>query len=77
VLHGPIPTGDLRSRSETHWTLRQLLENNQVAIPQDLALEEEGLAVEWQVKAKNLIQILSKDSIRGSSADRLIASTLS
>lgn len=66
----------LNCRSETHWALRTLLENNRVAIPRDASLEEEALAVEWQTNAKGLVQIVGKDTIRktlGRSPDRLDA----
>jgi len=57
----------------THWALRSLLENGLVAIPRDDALEEELLALEWQITPAGKIQILAKDTIRatlGRSPDR-------
>lgn len=65
----------LNARAESHWSFRELLENNRIAIPRDLLLEEEALAIEWQpAVATNKIQIVSKDTVRGSigrSPDRL------
>ncbi len=65
----------LNSRAETHWTFRTLLENGRIALPRDRLLEEEAMAVEWQINpATNKIQILSKDTMRGTlgrSPDRL------
>jgi phage terminase large subunit len=66
----------LNLRAESHWKLRELLENNRIALPRDAALEEEALAVEWQVANSGAIQILGKDLIRkaiGRSPDRLDA----
>ena len=67
----------LNQRAESHWKLRELLENNRVALPRDSALEEEGLAVEWQLTvASGTVQMLSKDTMRatlGRSPDRLDA----
>jgi len=63
----------LNARAETHWALRSLLENGLVAIPRDDALEEELLALEWQITPAGKIQILAKDTIRatlGRSPDR-------
>ena len=51
-------------RAAAHWTFRTLLEDNKVALPRDAALEEEALAVEWQVAVNGTVQILSKDTIR-------------
>jgi hypothetical protein len=53
-----------------------LLENGKVAIARDAKLEEEALAVEWQIEPKGRIQILSKDTMKttlGRSPDRLDA----
>lgn len=61
-------------RAQTHWAVRDLLEAGDVALPPDSQLEEEALAVEWQVNPAGQIQILGKDTIRstlGRSPDRL------
>ena len=53
--------------------MRSLLENGLVAIPRDDALEEELLALEWQITPAGKIQILATDTIRatlGRSPDR-------
>lgn len=67
----------LNVRAETHWRVRELLERGQVAIPRDELLEEEALAVQWQLAVSGgKVQILSKDLIRadlGRSPDRLDA----
>jgi hypothetical protein len=43
------PRRFLNARAETHWKLRELLENNRIALPRSQPLEEEALAVEWQL----------------------------
>lgn len=67
----------LNARAETHWRIRELLERGEVALPQDDNLEEEALAVQWQLTlGGGKVQILSKDLIRaelGRSPDRLDA----
>ena len=63
-------------RAASHWQFRTLLEDNKVALPSDAALQEEALAVEWQVAVNGTVQILSKDTVRatlGRSPDRLDA----
>ena len=71
------PSRWLNRRAESHWFLRTVLESGKVALPPDRVLEEEALAVEWQVNAAGQIQILGKDLIRkelgGRSPDRLDA----
>lgn len=71
------PRRFLNSRAESHWRIRELLENNLVAIPRDAMMEEEALSVEWQLaQSGGTVQILSKDTIRatlGRSPDRLDA----
>jgi hypothetical protein len=69
----PDPRRFLNMRAAAHWRLRELLENNKVALPRDAMLEEELLAIEWQLDKKDAIQIVSKDLIRktlGRSPDR-------
>jgi hypothetical protein len=66
----------LNRRAESHWKFRELLENNVIALPRDPALEEEAMAIEWQLTAAGQIQIVSKDAVRqtlGRSPDRLDA----
>lgn len=70
------PDRFLNLRAEAHWKFRELLERNAVALPRDPLLEEEALAVEWQVATNGSIQILAKDTIKstiGRSPDRLDA----
>jgi phage terminase large subunit len=66
----------LNLRAESHWHFRTLLESNRIALPADALLEEEALAVEWQINQSGQIQILGKDLLRstlGRSPDRLDA----
>ncbi len=66
----------LNTRAESHWHFRNLLEAGKVALPADLELEEEVLAVEWQINSQGKVQIVSKDTIRatlGRSPDKLDA----
>ena len=66
-------------RAETHWRFRESLERGLIELPQDDALFEEALAVEWQINPAGKIQILGKDLIRkslGRSPDRLDAVTM-
>lgn len=45
------------ARAEAHWKFRSLLENNEIALPRDAALEEEALSFEWQIAPNGAIQI--------------------
>jgi hypothetical protein len=67
----------LNRRAGSFWFMPTVLEEGRVALPLDRVLEEEALAVEWQVNAAGQIQILGKDLIRkelgGRSPDRLDA----
>lgn len=66
----------LNERAAVFWSFRRLLEGGKVALPRDPLLEEEALAVEWQINAAGRIQMLDKDLIRreiGRSPDRLDA----
>lgn len=66
----------LNMRAASHWQFRELLENQQVILPRDSALEEEALAVEWQLTTSGHIQVVAKDLVRkaiGRSPDRLDA----
>lgn len=66
----------LNCRAESHWLLRDLLERNRIGLPRDAALEEEALAIEWQLTASGQIQIVGKETVRktlGRSPDRLDA----
>ncbi|MBA3557200.1 MAG: hypothetical protein H0W30_01240 [Gemmatimonadaceae bacterium] len=74
----PEPTRFLNLRAASHWKFRELLENNVVSLPRDSMLEEEALAVEWQLSTggSGAVQIVAKDTIRktlGRSPDRLDA----
>jgi phage terminase large subunit len=63
----------LNLRAQSHWRLRELLEQNIAALPRDEELLEELLAIEWQLSPTGKIQIISKDDIRktlGRSPDR-------
>lgn len=70
----PDDTRFLNLRAQSHWRLRELLEQNIAALPRDQELLEELLAIEWQLsKPAGKIQIISKDDIRstlGRSPDR-------
>lgn len=64
------------ARAETYWTFRELLRTGRATLPSDPKLEEEALAVEWQINTSGQIQIVGKDLIRkelGRSPDRLDA----
>lgn len=71
------PDRFLNCRAETHWVLREQLERGKIALPRDASLEQEALAIEWQLNpAGGKVQILSKDRIRETlkrSPDRLDA----
>ena len=70
------PSRWLNKRAESFWFFRTSLEDGTVALPADRLVEEEALAVEWQISASGAIQILGKDLIRkelGRSPDRLDA----
>jgi hypothetical protein len=73
----PDPARFLNLRAASHWKFRELLENNLISLPRDSMLEEEALAVEWQLTVgSGGIQIVAKDMIRkalGRSPDRLDA----
>lgn len=77
AAQAPEPKRFLNLRAASHWKFRELLENNLISLPRDSALEEEALAVEWQLAAKSDgIQIVGKGVIRqtlGRSPDRLDA----
>jgi hypothetical protein len=60
----PDDTRFLNLRAQSHWRLRELLEQNIAALPRDEELLEELLAIEWQLSKTGKIQILSKDDIR-------------
>ncbi|CAN5872375.1 hypothetical protein BH11GEM2_BH11GEM2_06730 [soil metagenome] len=60
----PDSAHHLNLRAAAHWRLRELLERGEAALPRDAELEEELLALEWQLSPSGLIQILSKDLIR-------------
>lgn len=66
----------LNIRAESHWHFRYLLEAGEVSLPEDPEVEEEALAVEWQINAQGKIQIAGKNLIRsilGRSPDKLDA----
>jgi hypothetical protein len=54
----------LNLRAQSHWRLRELLEQNIAALPRDAELLEELLALEWQITPAGKIQLVSKDTIR-------------
>jgi len=73
------PSRFLNLRAESHWKVRELLEQDRIALPRDTALEEEALAIEWQLTQAGQIQIVGKDAVRkalGRSPDRLDAVTM-
>jgi hypothetical protein len=74
------PSRYLNRRAESHWKLRELLKDGKVALPRDSLLEEEALAIEWQLAPNGgRIQIVSKDLVRKTlrrSPDRLDAVVL-
>ena len=58
------------------WHFRTVLEHGTIQLPPDTLLEEEALAVEWQIAPNGAIQIMGKDLLRkalGRSPDRLDA----
>ncbi len=66
----------LNRRAEAFWHFRTVLEGGKVALPPDRLVEEEALAVEWQIASNGSIQIVGKDLLRkelGRSPDRLDA----
>jgi hypothetical protein len=73
----PEPARFLNLRAASHWKFRELLENSLISLPRDAMLEEEALAVEWQLAVgSGGIQIVAKDMMRkalGRSPDRLDA----
>nr|MBA3560658.1 hypothetical protein [Gemmatimonadaceae bacterium] len=78
AAQAPEPARFLNLRAASHWKFRELLENNIVSLPRDPMLEEEALAVEWQLSTggSGAVQIVAKDTIRktlGRSPDRLDA----
>jgi phage terminase large subunit len=77
AAQAPEPARFLNLRAASHWKFRELLENNIISLPRDSTLEEEALAVEWQLAVgSGGIQIVAKDMIRkalGRSPDRLDA----
>ena len=63
-------------RAEAFWHFRTALEHGTIQLPPDRLLEEEALAVEWQIAPRGAIQIMGKDLLRkalGRSPDRLDA----
>ena len=70
------PSRWLNKRAEAFWHFRDVLENGAIELPPDKLLEEEALAVEWQIAPNGAIQIMGKDLLRkalGRSPDRLDA----
>ncbi len=70
----------LNARAEAHWTLRRLLEDGGIALPEDDLLQEELGKVRWFVSPAGLIQIEAKDDLKsrlaGRSPDRLDAAAM-
>lgn len=63
----------LNTRADSHWALRQLLQDGKVALPPDETLAEDLVAVTWFVNGSGLTQIESKDTLKkelGRSPDR-------
>lgn len=63
-------------KAESAWRLRTLLEERNVALPDDRRLREELLAVKWSPDSRGRVAVESKDDIRsrlGRSPDRLDA----
>jgi len=61
------------------WHFRTVLEEGRVELLPDRLLEEDALAVEWQIAPRGAIQIMGKDLIRkalGRSPDRLDADAI-
>lgn len=66
-------------RAEVYWNLRTILQNDTGEIPQDVALREEALAMEWSEDSKGRIVMIGKDELRKAikrSPDRLDAGTI-
>ena len=70
------PQRFLNARAEAHWTLRKLLEDGQIALPDDDLLREELAQVRWLLTPSGHIKIEPKDDLKariGRSPDRLDA----
>ena len=66
----------LNARAEAHWTLRTLLEDGLIALPDDDFLGEELAQVRWLLTPSGHIKIEAKDDLKariGRSPDRLDA----
>ncbi len=66
----------LNARAEAHWTLRTLLEDGLIALPDDDYLREELAQVRWLLTPSGHIKIEAKDDLKariGRSPDRLDA----
>lgn len=66
-------------KAESAWRLRELLEDGDVALPDDRQLREELLSVKWSPDSKGRVAVESKDDLRsrlGRSPDRLDAVTM-
>ncbi len=66
----------LNARAEAHWTLRKLLEDGLIALPDDDHLREELTQVRWLLTPSGHIKIEPKDDLKariGRSPDRLDA----
>jgi phage terminase large subunit len=76
----PHPDRHLNMRSSAYWGVRELLQKGLIALPRSTELLDEAAATEYQLTAKGLVQIVSKDTIRstlgGKSPDSLDAIVL-
>lgn len=67
-------------RAEVYWNFRTLLESGKAALPRDLLLHEEALAMEWSQDARGRIMMVGKEELRQTlkrSPDRLDAAAMS
>jgi hypothetical protein len=55
----------LNERAKSHWRLRQLLEDDQIALPRDEGLFDELMAVNWKPTADDKVQIEAKSKLKG------------
>ncbi|MEX2528555.1 MAG: hypothetical protein WEA09_13045 [Gemmatimonadota bacterium] len=55
----------LNERARSHWTLRKLLEDGEIAIPRDERLFDEIMSVNWCPTNDGKVQIERKDALKG------------
>ena len=66
-------------RAESHWHLRTLLEQGQIALPHDEELFDELAAIRWRATSNGKIQVEPKEDLKnrlGRSPDRADAVVL-